>query len=220
MKYVFPLLGWYLDLLVYLTISFLGRVLLAPDLEWSFFADLAVFILVRLIAMKVTTTPGEWLMAPAALERLQLMTNRPRQWPNLLAGTLLFLEGTKSTVRWLEMDHPIPFMGYLPEGAAQGLLGIGMGLFFAVSGIALLRLEPIGRILGFLVVGVTAVSTALSWGLWDTVIARMVVARRAAQGIRVGGDEIEFMQALFPESIVVGIIALSGLLLVCRSSNS
>ena len=83
-----------------------------------------------------------------------------------------------------------------------------------------LRLEPIGRILGFLVVGVTAVSTALSWGLWDTVIARMVVARRAAQGIRVGGDEIEFMQAMFPESIVVGIIAFAGLLLVCRSSNS
>ena len=73
---------------------------------------------------------------------------------------------------------------------------------------------------GFLVVGVTAVSTALSWGLWDTVIARMVVARRAVQGIRVGGDEIEFMQSIFPESIVVGIIVFSGLLLVCRSNNS
>ena len=35
MKYVLILLGWYLDLLLYLTISFLGRNLFTSALDWG-----------------------------------------------------------------------------------------------------------------------------------------------------------------------------------------
>ena len=44
MTYVHALLGWYLDLLLYLTISTLVRHLLVPILEWPLWADLLVFL--------------------------------------------------------------------------------------------------------------------------------------------------------------------------------
>ncbi len=112
-------------------------------------------------------------------------------------------------------------MGYIFEGGmAQGALGIAMGVLFILAGGTLLRLEPLGRLLGFLAVGITAVSTGLSWGLWDTSIERTIIARRAAQGIPVRSGEVEFMQNLFPEGIAVALIVIAGLLFLCRARNS
>ena len=76
---------------------------------------------------------------------------------------------------------------------------------------------PLALIIEAPIIMLLAASTALSWGLWDSVIARMTEARRAARGLPVRGDEIAFMQALFPELIAVGLVVVLGLLLACRS---
>ena len=120
-------------------------------------------------------------------------------------------------VRWLEMDHPLPFLGYVPEsGLTQGAVGIAMGVLLVVAGGALLRLEPLGRLLGLLTVALMAISTVLSWTQWDALVERLVVARRMAQGIPVRSGEIEFMQSLLPEGIAVALVVVTGLLLLCR----
>jgi len=221
MKLILVLLGWYLDLLVYLTASALCRHAFAPGMAWSFLYDLGVFAVLRAVAMHAATTPGEWLVAPAVAERSAKFAHPHRQWANLLLGTLMFLEGTKSIVRWLEMDQPMPFMGLVPEGAtAQAAVAILLGLLFLAAGATLLRLEPFGRLLGFAAAAITAVSTGLSWGMWDGVIERLVVAHRTAQGLAVRGGEIAFMQNLFPEAIVVALALTAGLLLLCRGRNA
>lgn len=224
MRYVLNLLGWYVDLLIFLTISFLARSPFSFDPQWFFFAELIVFLIFRFVVGQLAMTPGQWMLAPAAEERLYAMESEtgpvPRQWPNLLAGTLFVLEGTKSMVRWLEMDRPIPFMGFVPEGAAQAAIGVGMGALFVVAGAGLLRIEPLGKYLAGVLVAITAISTALSWAMWDTLIERIVVARRTAQGVPVRPDEIEFMQNLVPELFVIPMVLFALLLLFCRTERS
>ncbi len=217
MRYVLMALAWYLDLLVYLTASFLFRFLVFPLAEWPWFADLAVFVVLRLAVWRLSMTPGDWILSQARLERQESGSSIPRQWPNLLAGTLLFLEGTKSAVRWLEGDHPIPFIGFIPEGGEQGVIGIATGVVLMAAGIGILRFNAAGRTVGVVALAITIFSTVLSWDLWDTAIARLTIARRATQGISVRGDEIAFMQGLVPEAVVGLIVLMSGLLLFCRT---
>lgn len=218
MRYVLILLGWYLDLLLYLVLSaWMGSLF---GLDGNLWVDIAVFLVIRGIAMLMTTTPGQWLVGPAVDERLSGFGPAPRQWANLLAGTLLFLEGTKRCVRWLEVDAPLPFMGFEPQDLlVQGAIGIATGMLSIAAGGALLRLAPMGRWLAFLTIAITAVSVGLSWKLWDEWIVRTVISRRAAQGLPVESGDIGLMQNMVPEGLAAALFICFVLLFLCRGRS-
>ncbi len=104
-----------------------------------------------------------------------------------------------------------PVFGFFPDDLTQIIIHAVLGGASILAGYWFLKLNIKGFYLAISVAIVNIVSDALSWNLWDPVVEEMVLARRELQGLPVRDGEIEFMQSLFPESmiLVVGLAVIA-----------
>jgi hypothetical protein len=96
-----------------------------------------------------------------------------------------------------------PIFGFFPEDTTQITIYVLLGVSSILAGYWFLTLNIKGFYLAVSVAIVNIASDALSWGLWDPVVEKMVLARRELQGLPVRDGEIEFMQSLFPEGMLL-----------------
>ena len=113
-------------------------------------------------------------------------------------------------VRWSQIFVPQPVFGFFPDDVTQILIHMLLGFSSILAGYWYLKLNIKGFYLAVTVAIVSMVSDALSWNLWDSVVEKMVLARRELQGLPVRDGEMEFMQSLFPE----GMLLATGLAVV------
>ena len=212
MQYVIRLAAFYLDFLLIsalLHIGFYAAGGVVSSLGAASGIEISPWLLITTLALFFTVFLAQSGLSPGRFS-LALLKDRaetsklPRMaWINLLVGILLFLDATKLLVRWTQMDRPMPFMGSIPEGNTQVVIGVSVGIAFLIAAVLLLRLTALGKWLSAIVLAGAAASVAISWDLYPEAIERMVQARRKLQGIPVREGEIEAMQAYLPTFALV-----------------
>ncbi len=212
MQYVIRLAAFYLDFLLIsalLHIGFYAAGGVVSSLGAASGIEISPWLLITTLALFFTVFLAQSGLSPGRFS-LALLKDRaetsklPRMaWINLLVGILLFLDATKHLVRWTQMDRPMPFMGSIPEGNTQVVIGVSVGIAFLIAAVLLLRLTALGKWLSAIVLAGAAASVAISWDLYPEAIERMVQARRKLQGIPVREGEIEAMQAYLPTFALV-----------------
>lgn len=127
---------------------------------------------------------------------------------------MLILSGTKQLVRWTQIYVPQPMFGLIPDDLIQILFRLMFGTASILAGYWFLKLNIKGFYLAISTAVVMLISYALSWNLWDPIVEKMVSVRRDFQGLPVREGEIEFMQALFPEGMMVASVISIFLMLI------
>jgi len=109
-------------------------------------------------------------------------------------------------------NPPIPFFGRQTDETASTIIYLVSGVCEILISVWLYRVNIRAVVIGVPYNLIHLTSAALSWGLWDSWVAEMIMRRRDLQGIAVREGEIESMQALTPELMVaagvIGIILL------------
>lgn len=207
MQQAIRLLAYYLDFLLFsavlsLSLHAFGNLLISFGSDFGFALQLwlvatVLAVIFSLLAAVTGLSPGR-----LTLGRMKLLAEASRlsklAWVNLIIGTLLFLDGTKHLVRWTQMERPLPFMGFVPEGITQVVIDVSLGIVFLILAVLLLRLTAMGKWFSAAVLIGSAASVAISWNQYPQAIERMVEARRKLQGIPVREGEIAAIQAYLP----------------------
>lgn len=224
MKHPLLLLAWYLDFIICVTASQLIRYFFPPEMEWGLLTDLAVFIPIRIMLSFFLSTPGSLLIEPAVEEYEDPAKLRHRRWPNLIAGTMLLFSGLGRLENWLNPDYPTFFIGFRLEGIQLGVVETTLGLLAIYAGGALLRLEPIGKLIGVVLLAIDGLSLLLSSKLWDNELEQMAVAIFLSRGVEIDEREMQlFLNVMygFMLPVIILFAALyTGLLLASRSRKA
>ena len=210
--------GAYFDLITILALVHLLSVLFPSFFGVPMFAKVLVGILLSIAANYLGVSLGQHLIS--RIKGLHAGVGMLwRAWISLIVGGLIFLEALKHLVRWTQMDRPMPFMGFIPEGSQQIVHDVGWGAVLLVIAILVLKLNPWGKIIGVASSMIMMVSLWVSWDLLPEAIERQVIARRATQGIPVRPDEVAMMQSMMPTAYIAMTIGMIGLYLLCHSDN-
>lgn len=205
------LLSWFIDFLFFMTLWGLLSYFLSLDASLPFWFPYLVFIIIRAISGKYIGSIGySFLGIDKESKTVNPNIFKRETWLTILLGVLFILEGTKQLIRWTQIFVPQPVFGFFPDDLTQVIIHIILGIVSIFAGYWFLKLYIKGLYLGVSVALIHIVSDALSWKLWDPVVAKMVVARREIQGLPVRDGEIEFMQSLYPE----GMLAAAGLAII------
>ena len=212
------LLSIFIDFLVASTLVSNANVLL-PHVgmlgqSTSYAASAAIAIGLR--AFQGRFSPGQRILETAVDERHRVGERR-RQWPNLVLGTLLFLEGTKHLARWMMPDRIVPLFGIAAEGGAQIGVDIGSGIVLVAIGTGILRFNGISLYACWVWLGAEVVSTAMSWQIMFDELPQMYAARRKLQGLPVREGAAEQMQFLLPIVLVAFLAVYTLLLFLSRA---
>lgn len=198
------LLSWYIDFLFFMTLWGLLSYLLHLEVNVPFWVPYLLFVVVRAVSGSYIGSIGYLFLGieketkavnPAIFER--------ENWLTILLGVLLILEGTKHLVRWTQMLVPQPVFGAFPDDIVLVIIHVALGISSILAGYWFLKLNLKGFYLAVSVAVINIISDTLSWNLWDPVVEKMVFARRELQGIPIRDGEVEFMQALFPEGMIL-----------------
>ena len=212
------LAGAYFDLLTYFVIVHILGLFVPALLDIPLLASSVAGILLSLTAARFGFSLGQGLISK--IKDLHGGSGMPwRVWVSLLMGGFAFLEATKHLVRWTQMDRPMPFFGVIPEGTQQIIHDLGWAVVFLLIAILVLKLHATGKALGITSSLLMIASAWVSWDVLPLAIERQTIARRAAQGIPVRPDEIEFMQTLVPAFLIVGPIMMILLFFACYSER-
>ena len=115
-------------------------------------------------------------------------------------------------VRWTMWNPPIPFFGQPTEEPVSVVIYLISGMFEVFVAVCLYRVDIRAIVIGIPYNLVQLTSGILSWELWDSWVAEMVLRRREYQGLPVREGEVEYMQSLTPEFLIatlaVGIVLL------------
>jgi hypothetical protein len=197
-------LSWYIDFLFFMTLWGFLSYYLGLEASVPFWVPYLLFIAIRAISGKFIGSIG-YLFLGINKETKTVNPNifNRENWLTMLLGVLLILEGTKQLVRWTQMFVSQPIFGFFPEDTTQITIYVLLGVSSILAGYWFLTLNIKGFYLAVSVAIVNIASDALSWGLWDPVVEKMVLARRELQGLPVRDGEIEFMQSLFPEGMLL-----------------
>ncbi len=201
-------LAWYLDLLLFMVFWKFLEHFQFSDRELPFWMGLGTFVLLEFICTKFYSSIGMGFLSVDESHQVDLDIYMRENWLTILLGVLFILEGTKKLVRWIDQSVAQPIFGMFLDPTLQIIINMLTGLLFLVTGYLFLKLKPVSIWLGLIVVFGTLVSCVLSWQLWDESMARVVLERRALQGLPVREGEIEFMQSLMPEGIIVATVIL------------
>lgn len=197
------LLALYLDFILFMSVWGLADHFITRQFAMPLWAAVAAFTVIRATTHKRLRSPGDMMLSIGRDGSVDARVHGQESWLTMLLGTLFVLEGTKQLVRWTQIPVPEPFFGFMPDSGVQALIDLAAGMLFIAVGWLIFKLQRSGLVLGIASAAGTIVSCLLSWSLWDATIAKMVVARRQAQGLPVGRHEIETMQAIMPEGIVL-----------------
>jgi hypothetical protein len=206
------LLAWYLDFLFYCVLSTLASYAANWGFGKTWAAEIAGFAMVRSLGSLFSETPGMIILGIRRDGTRDAAPFTKESWLTMLLGTVFVLDGAKQCVRWTEYASAWPDFGVVMDETGQVISALIWGVSYMAAGILILRLRVEGFWLAFLICAAGLLSLYLSWSSLDSAIVQEVVARRAAQGLAVRPDDIEFMQALLPGALVVGYVALLGLL--------
>lgn len=216
-------LSWYIDFIFFMTLWGLLSYFLSLDSTFPFWAPYLLFMIIRASYGKYISSIG-YVFLGIDNESKTVKPNifEQENWLTILLGVLFIGEGAKHLVRWTQMFVSQPFFGFFPDEITQVVIHIIFGAFFILAGYWFLKLNIKGLYLGVSVAILNIASDALSWNLWDPVVEKMTVARREVQGIPVREGEVEFMQALFPEGMLVagGIAIIAMLFTYKRFKNA
>lgn len=216
------LLSWYIDFLFFLTLWGLLSYFLSLDENVLFWVPYLLFVVIRAISGKYIGSIGYLFLG---IDKETKVVNSDiferENWLTILLGILLILEGTKQLVRWMQMFVPQPIFGIFADDTTQIIIHVVLGISSILAGYWFLKLNIKGFYLAVSLAVINIISDALSWNLWDPVVEKMVVARRELQGIPIRDGEVEFMQALFPEGmILVTSFAVIAMLFTYRRFNN
>ncbi|MGZ5054729.1 MAG: hypothetical protein ACXWAT_07280 [Methylobacter sp.] len=216
------LLSWYIDFLFFLTLWDLLSYFLSLDENAPFWVPYLLFVVIRMISGKYIGSIGYLFLGidketkavnPDIFER--------ENWLTILLGVLLILEGTKQLVRWTQMFVPQPIFGVLADDITQIIIHVVSGISSILAAYWFLKLNIKGLYLAVSLAVINIISDALSWNLWDPVVEKMVITRRELQGMPIRDGEVEFMQALFPEGVIlVASFAVIAMLFTYRRFNN
>ncbi len=214
--WVLYLAGVYFDVITLLAVSHLAGYFISAIADVPLLVLIAVAVLISALAARFGFSLGQWLVNELrGLREAGQMSWRG--WVTLFVGGLSYLEATKHFVRWTQMDRPMPFMGFIPEGYQQIVFSLSFGVVSLLIGVLILRLYFSGKILGVLTSLVMIASAFVSWNLLPEAIERQMIARRAVQGLPVDPEHIAFMQAWFPWFLLGTQALMIVLFLVCYS---
>jgi hypothetical protein len=215
-------LSWYIDFLFFMTLWGLLSYFLKLNPPLPYWAPYLIFIVIRAVTGKYVGSIGYAFLAIDNEEKTVNPKIYEREnWLTILLGMLLILEGTKQLVRWTQLFEHLPIFGFFPDGAVQITVHIVFGISSILAGYWFLKLDIKGLYLGILLGLINILSDALSWNLWDPVVEKMVIARRALQGVPVREGEIAFMQSLFPEGMLAVVsITIVAMLFTCKRFKS
>lgn len=203
------LLAWYIDLLLFSVLWGLLSYYLNLEIHLPIWVQYACFVIIEVIVLKTVGSVGYvFLGINLASGAVEPDTFQRESWLTILIGVLLILEGTKQSVRWTQINVPIPAFGFFPDEFTQIAIHVAFGISTIVAGYWFLRLEIWGMYLGILLCFLSMISDALSWKLWDPVVANIVTARKEFQGRPVRDGEIEFMQQVMPEGMLIAAALL------------
>ncbi len=216
------LLSWYIDFLFFMTLWGLLSYFLSIEASIPFWVPYLLFMAIRVVSGKYIGSIGYIFLG---IEKETKAVNpdifKRENWLTILLGALLVLEGTKQIVRWSQLFVPQPIFGFIPDNITQIIVHVVLGISSILAGYWFLKLNIKGFYLAVSVAVMNIVSDALSWNLWDPIVEKMVFARREFQGIPVKDGEVEFMQALFPEGmILMASFAVIAMLFTYRRFNN
>ncbi|NJA07567.1 hypothetical protein HC024_17795 [Methylococcaceae bacterium WWC4] len=198
------LLSWYIDFLFFMTLWELLAYYLGLGASIPFWVSYLLFVVMRAISRKFIGSIGYLFLG---IDNETKLVNKNiydgENWLTIVLGVLLILEGTKRLVRWTQVFVSQPIFGFIPDDTTQIIIHVLLGGSSILAGYWFLRLNIKGFYLAVSVAIVNIASDALSWSLWDPIVEKMVIARREFQGLPVRDGEIEFMQSLFPESMLL-----------------
>jgi len=209
------LLAWYIDYLFFAVAWVLLTYAtgLFVDIP-GFLLSLIIFLILRSVLGRFVVSPGSALLSIDGAGDVDRETLERESWLTLLLGVVILLSGTKQLVRWTQIEAVWPYFGFAPNPLEHVMISIVLGLLSIFAGCLILKLRRAGQLLGIFLSAVYLGSTVMSWQLWDDLVVQQIYARRAVQRLPVRAGEVEFMQALFPEALVVLAVLMIVLLLV------
>ena len=198
------LLSWYLDFLFFMTVWGLLVYFLRIADGLPFWVPFMVFLALRKLTSRYIDSIGYKCLS---IDGDNMSVDRDihvkETWLSITLGVLLILDGTKKLVRWTEMYVSQPTFGFFPDDTTQIVIHVVLGCVSILAGFWFFKLDIRGLVAGIAVALFELASALFSWDMWDPVVEQMVLVRREVQGLPVREGEVEFMQAVFPEGIVV-----------------
>lgn len=200
----------------------------------GFLMKFATFTLSEVLLYKIVRwNPGNYLLSIKYLDvrtvtgahfvlpgrRVAVVDARIKEtesWLTIIVAVLFINEGLKSLVRWSMWTPPVPLFGFETDAVTSALSLIAVGVVECYIAFLIFKLRRPAFTAGVLYVGVSLVSTMLSWRHWDPWVEEMVFRRRAYMGMEVRSGEVEFMQRLAPEGLIAALIIYFTLLLLIR----
>lgn len=202
-------LAWYIDFLLFMALWGLLSYFIGLDSSIPFWAPYLAFVIIRTVATRLIGSIGYSFLS---IDKDSLCVNPGllgrENWLSMLLGVLLILEGTKQLVRWTQIFVSQPAFGFFPDDGTQILIHIVTGGLCILAGYWFLKLDIRGFITGIGVALINLISDGLSWGLWDPVVEKMLMARKELQGLPVREGELEFMQSLMPEGLIAAALVM------------
>lgn len=232
------LLAVYLDLMIFGVIwAYAQEPLFSylPQLKQvGFLMKFATFTLAEVLLYKIVQwNPGNYLLSVNYIDvrnvtganfvlpgsRVAVVDARMKDtesWLTILVAVLFLNEGLKSMVRWSMWTPPVPLFGFETGTVTSALTLIAIGAVECSIAFLIFKLRRPAFAAGLIYVGVSIVSTVLSWRLWDPWVEEMVFRRHAYMGMAVRPGEVEFMQRFAPEGLIASLVVYLVLLLLIR----
>jgi hypothetical protein len=219
-KYVFPLLGIYLDFILIEAASTLiiyaaaAVVLQYIPIEWVTPVQMASSLILALILKYSGLSVGAWLLEEAKFERKQ--DTKIRQWPNLMLGTILILSGLKSMVRWMENDGLQPFFYMLDPTSIKIALIMVEGAALVVAGAMILKFMPWSKTVAGVLIIFGAARATFAFFVTPDQMRLTTIRALENRGREVREDLLDAMWPIASYSIAGIVLLMVVLLYLCR----